>query len=47
MGEKADTVLVCRFDATAADVAAIRELVDGQQVDVAAELEVRPGGQQI
>jgi EKC/KEOPS complex subunit CGI121/TPRKB len=39
MGEGADAVLVCRFDATTADVSAIRAAVNGVLVDAATELE--------
>jgi len=38
MAETSSAVLVCRFDATAADVSAIRQLVRGRQVDVEGEL---------
>ena len=39
MGDQASAVLVCRFDATAADVSAIRAAVSGTLVDAVAELD--------
>mmetsp|Transcript_22599 Transcript_22599/g.55963 ORF Transcript_22599/g.55963 Transcript_22599/m.55963 type:complete len:183 (-) Transcript_22599:126-674(-) len=39
MAENASAVLVCRFDATAADVNAIRAAVHGRLVDAATELD--------